>query len=197
MIILKRSATAAAVLLFAGQCLLAEDAGSSAAPKFDNPLLADVVEMTREEVPDATILAYVRARRARLEAGIEAADLIRLHRADVDPRIIEYIASVAGIEEPAPGGERRDREIAISESESRDDDRAESASTGEDEVVPYPEPYRSVYDPWPGWYGPYWGPYGWGGWGGTIIFRGGRGHHGGGHHGGHHGGGRGGGHRGH
>jgi uncharacterized Zn finger protein len=84
--------------------------------RFDNPLLDDVVQMTKEQMPDSTILAFLRARKTRLEEDIRAADLIALHRAGVSDRVIEYIAAVADIEGPG---------------DDRDHDRDRSADRGD------------------------------------------------------------------
>ena len=75
--------------------------GESRPPRrFANPLLDDVVDMTRAEIPDATILAFLRVRRTRLETDVTAQDLIQLRREGVADEIIEYVASQSGIEFP-------------------------------------------------------------------------------------------------
>ena len=76
---------------------------------FDNRLLDDVVEMTREQMPESSILSFLHARRSRLSYDVSAQDLIRLHRAGVSDRVVDYIASVVGIDEENQGRYQRDR----------------------------------------------------------------------------------------
>lgn len=84
MFVMKRAAVPVSVAMFAILFL----AGSIAARgeprpahRFANPLLDDVVAMTQAQVPDATILAFLRVRRARLESDITAEDLVALRDA--------------------------------------------------------------------------------------------------------------------
>ena len=72
---MKRSLAAAAILLLASLAATAEPRPRA---KFDNPLLDDVVEMTAADVPEATIMAFVRARGARLESEVSAKDVHRM-----------------------------------------------------------------------------------------------------------------------
>src|ERR1039457_2291919 len=89
MSMMKRAAVLAAIFLSGS---LAAFADTRSDPPFANPLLDDVVEMTRADIPDTTILAFLRVRRARLEADVTAEDLIALRRAGVHAEIVEYIA---------------------------------------------------------------------------------------------------------
>src|SRR6478672_74564 len=99
---MKRSAPLLAllILIFSTAAASGQSRGDRR-QRFDNPILDDVVEMTNAQLPDSTILAFLRARKARLEEDIRAADLIALHRAGVSDRVIEYIAAVADIDGPA------------------------------------------------------------------------------------------------
>lgn len=127
--------------------------------RFANPLLDDVVQMAQAEVPDATILAYLRVRRARLETDVSAQDLIELHRQGVSDGIVEYIADQSGVE--APPAERQP-EASAPARERPDAPEAEESSPQE------PDPgdtglIMGVYDPlpiggypcWPAWLAPY------------------------------------------
>jgi hypothetical protein len=76
------------------------DSRPSPSHRFDNPLLNEVVRMTQAEVPDATILAFLRSRRVRLESDVSAQDLIELHREGVADEIIEYVAAQSGMDVP-------------------------------------------------------------------------------------------------
>lgn len=186
--------TAARIMAFAGPLVLTSaSAFGQTRPRsrdanddrFANQLLDNVVEMTRAELPEATIIAYARVRRARLETDVSAADLIRLHRAGVGDRVIAYIASVAGQDDEQWQGERdpdrdeqraRDRDGAVAW-----DGSSGEPSDGDGGVVAYPAPSGSVYDGWYGW--PYWygySPYDWG-WGGGFVIHGGHRSHGGDH----------------
>ncbi len=176
------------------------------AEKFDNPLLEDVVQMTRAQLPESSILAFVRARRSRLDVDVTAADLIRLHRAGVSDHVIAYIARITGIEDRSSRDDRdrsryRDRDRDRDGDRDRDRDRDRDIDRDRDgkdgdadgviaydgprdrdddgEIEAYGRPWRSVYDSWPGWWDyPYWwGVSPW--WGSEIIFRGGGRFHGG------------------
>ena len=152
--------------------------------RFENRLLEDVVRMTAAELSDATIVAYVRARRARLDDDVTADDLIRLRRIGVSEDVVAAIARLSGIpDRVAERGDDRDRD--------RDRDVAYDADAGDSSVVPldpgygarYADPYGwpSVYDG-PGWgypY-PYWYDYSPFFYGGAFSFRGGGRFHGGG-----------------
>lgn len=146
--------------------------------QFSNPLLNDVVRMSNAGIGNETIIAYVKARQARLEAGLTADDLIALRESGVGESVIHFLASVTGFG-AEPG--------------------VASYDAGEGETVAvtpgggYGDPYVYGY-PYGGWG---WG-WGWDGWWGypylygSVVVGGGHGHgHGG--HGGHGGGGHGGG----
>lgn len=77
-------------------------------PDFANPLLETVVEMTHAEVPTPTILAFLRVRRVRLQADIEAADLLRLRAEGVAEEVIEYISKQSRVEIPPPAPSERE-----------------------------------------------------------------------------------------
>jgi hypothetical protein len=181
---MKRNLVLSAVLLFVALNAL----GQSRRPaRFANALLDDVVQMSRAQLPEATILAFVRARQARLETDVTADDLIRLHRAGVSDRVVGYIAGISGLENSA----RRDREPGVEYDSSGSSDVAPGDS-GDGDVAIDPDPYGPVDGGWGwGWGGyPYWydySPFFYGG--GVVVIRGGgrfhRGggdHHGGGHH---------------
>jgi len=127
--------------------------------RFANPLLDDVVQMAHAEVPDATILAYLRVRRARLETDVSAQDLIELQKQGVSDEILEYIAQQSGVESPpaerqpetsAPAPERPDAPEA-------EESRSEEPDPGDTGLI------MGVYDPlpiggypcWPAWLAPY------------------------------------------
>lgn len=69
---------------------------------YANPILDVVVDMTRAEVPKATILAYLRVRRVLLQEDVETKDLVRLRRDGVDEEVIAYIAKQSRLEVPPP-----------------------------------------------------------------------------------------------
>ena len=182
---MKRNLVFSAVLLFVALNALGQ---SRREARFANPLLDDVVQMSRAQLPEATILAFVRARQARLETDVTADDLIRLHHAGVSDRVVGYIASVSGLENrPA----RRDREPGVEYDSSGSSDVA-PADPGDGDVAIDPDPYGPVDGGWGwGWGGyPYWydySPFFYGG--GVVVIRGGGrfhhrgfGHGGGGHH---------------
>jgi len=182
---MKRNLVLSAVLLFVALNALGQ---SRQQARFANPLLDDVVQMSRAQLPEATILAFVRARQARLETDVTADDLIRLHHAGVSDRVVGYIASVSGLENrPA----RRDREAGVEYDSSGSSDVA-PADPGDGDVAIDPDPYGPVDGGWGwGWGGyPYWydySPFFYGG--GVVVIRGGGrfhhrgfGHGGGGHH---------------
>jgi hypothetical protein len=184
---MKRNLVLSGVLLFAALNALGQ---SRQQARFANPLLDDVVQMSRAQLPEATILAFVRARQSRLETDVTAGDLVRLHRAGVSDRVVEFIASISGLEDrPAA----RDREPGVAYDSSGSSDVA-PADPGDGDVAIDPEPYGPVDGGWGwgwGWGGyPYWydySPFFYGG--GVVVIRGGgrfhhRGfdHRGGGHH---------------
>src|SRR5713101_6351484 len=137
--LMKRTAVLSAILLLGALAVSAEPAS---ARRFSNPLFNDVVQMTRAGLSDATIVAYVKARRARLEADVNADDLIRLRQAGVSESVFGYIAGVEGMNVPprASGGD-----VAY---DSSDSSGSAETSYGEDEAYSY----ASVY-PYPYWYG--------------------------------------------
>src|SRR6266496_3999351 len=100
---MKRNLVLSGVLLFVALNALGQ---SRQQARFANPLLDDVVEMSRAQLPEATILAFLRARQARLETDVTADDLIRLHRAGVSDRVVESIASISGLENRPADRER-------------------------------------------------------------------------------------------
>lgn len=166
---MRRNLVLSAVLLFATLNALGQPRQPG---RFANRLLDDVVYMSRAELPEETILAFVRARQARLETDVTADDLIRLHRAGVDDRVVAYIASVSGLE---------NRPADRDQGPDYDSDRS-SADPGDGDVAVEPEPYGPVYDGW-GWGGyPYWYDYSPFFYGGVVIRGGGRFHHRGFHH---------------
>jgi hypothetical protein len=180
---MKRNLVLSAVLLFASLSALGQISETRRPARFANPILDDVVQMSRAELPNETILAFVRARRARLETDVTGEDLIALHRSGVSNRVVEYIASVSGLEDRTA---RQDREPAASQESSGSSAAPVEPSDGAVEAVP--EPYGSVYDGW-GWGAyPYWYAYSPFFYGGIVIAGGGhhhRRHHfdrGGGHH---------------
>ena len=149
--LMKRTAVLSAILLLGALAVSAEPAS---ARRFSNPLFNDVVQMTRAGLSDATIVAYVKARRARLEADVNADDLIRLRQAGVSESVVGYIAGVEGMNVPprASGGD-----VAY---DSSDSSGSAETSYGEDEAYSYASVYPYPY--WYGWFGygyPYWYAY--------------------------------------
>jgi hypothetical protein len=154
--------------------------------RFDNRLLDDVVEMTHAQLPESSILAFLHSRRSRLSYDVHAQDLIRLHRAGVSDRVIDYIAGIAGIDEEGQYNDRhRDRGY---EGEGDGYDGSPADPDPGTDIVAEPGPYGGDYGGggWYGGWGPYWDPWWWGG--GVAVYYGGHGHGGHGHggHGGHH-----------
>ncbi len=144
---MKRAFIFSAILLLASSAAFAESRSPS---RFSNRLFNDVVEMTRAGLSDETIVAYVKARRARLDADVSAEDLIQLRQAGVHETVVRYIAGASGIEGP---GAASKEEIYESSGETA---QPVEPSQGEDVAYSYPDgrPY------WYGWLGyPYW--YGW------------------------------------
>jgi len=130
----------------------------SAPSQFSNPVLDEVARMAAAGSSDTTIVAYIRARRARLEPGPTADDLIRLKQVGVSERVIEYLAGISS------GGERRrDERRYVRREASSDDDGSD--------VVAYDSPggyYGRPYYPYlyvGGFYGPFFYP--------GFVFRGG------------------------
>ncbi len=185
---MKRALVFSAILFLGTSAAFAQRSSPS---RFSNRLFNDVVEMTRAGLSDATIVAYVEARRSRLDSDVNADDLIRLRQAGVSEAVVGSIAGITGLD----GGR------SSIDSEATYDAREGPAvpvepSYQEDEAYSYPYgyPYWYAYG-YPYWYGygyPYW--YGYGPRFSTTFFFGGRSFHGGGF--GHRGFGHGGGHRG-
>lgn len=191
---IKHALVLSSLVLFASSTLLAE---TEAPRRFSNRLLDDVVQMTRAGLSESTIIAYVKARRSRLDAEVSADDLIQLRRAGVSENVVRYIAGAVNLQTP----DGSDREVAYpSEGGS-----ASSVAPADGEDYAIDGPYAYGY----GWYPygyPYW--YEYSPYFATEVFIGGsfrgrgfihRGHgsghfhsgghfHGGSHGGGHHGG---------
>lgn len=182
---MKQALAFSAILLFGASMASAQPRPSRA---FSNRLFTDVVEMTRAGLSDATIVAYVKARRARLDSDVSAGDLIRLRQAGVSETVVGTIAGITGLDGGRSG----------SDNEAVYDSREATASSVEPVEPSYPEDEDSSYSYGygrPYWYAygyPYW--YGYGPYFSSRVFIGGRSFHGGGgRHGGFgHGGGRGG-----
>jgi hypothetical protein len=180
---MKHAVAFSAVLLLGASLASAQPRPSRA---FSNRLFTDVVEMTRAGLSDATIVAYVKARRARLDSDVSAGDLIRLRQAGVSETVVGTIAGITGLDGGQSGSDR----------EAVYDSREATASSVEPVEPSYPEDdaYSYGYGR-PYWYAygyPYW--YGYGPYFSSTFFIGGRSFHGGGfrHRGSGHGGGRGG-----
>jgi uncharacterized membrane protein YgcG len=152
-------------------------------PRFSNRLFTDVVEMTRAGLSDATIVAYVQARRSRLDSDVGAGDLIRLRQAGVSEAVVAAIAGIAGLDE---GRSASDGDVTYDAREATAAPVEPSYAEDEDDSYAYGHPYWYAYG-YPYWYGyaPYFS---------TRFFVGGRSFHGGGfgHRGSGQGGGRGG-----
>ncbi len=150
--------------------------------RFANRLLDDVVEMTRAGLADETIVAYVEARRSRLDSDMTAEDLIQLRRAGVSERVVRSIAGLTGLPDD---GSAVSRDV---QTESGDDVAYPDEPIGYGYGYPYYAygyPYWYAYSPW------FTGGFVIRGFGGHFGHRGfGHGHFGGrGHGGGHRGGG--------
>jgi hypothetical protein len=133
-----------------------------------NPLLEDVVQMSRAGLSDTTIIAYLRARATRLDADVSADDLIRLERAGVSQKVIEYVAGAAGVES-ARTRVGDDQRITPDEAEE-----TEAVPESSDEDVSYAAPDGYAYSGWYGYGYPYWyaySPF----FAGGIVIRGGGG----------------------
>ncbi|MEP6801931.1 MAG: hypothetical protein ABJC07_08345 [Acidobacteriota bacterium] len=110
---MKRNLAFLALLLLGSATAFAETRNPQTAAKpaagFENSLLEDVVRMTRAQLPESSIIAFVRSRRSRLETDVTASDLIRLHGAGVSDNVVSYIARVTGIEERSSSWRNRER----------------------------------------------------------------------------------------
>jgi hypothetical protein len=157
-----KHALAFSAILLLGASLASAEPGPSR--RFSNRLFTDVVEMTRAGLSDATIVAYVKARRSRLDSDASAGDLMRLRQAGVSETVVGYIAGITGLDgvQSGPGNEAAydSREATV------------EPSYAEDEAYSYAYGY-------PYWYAygyPYW--YGYGPRFSTTFFFGGRSFHG-------------------
>jgi hypothetical protein len=135
----------------------------SAPTQFSSPVLDEVARLSAGGASDATILAFLHARRARLESAPSADDLIRLKQIGVSEKVIQYLAGISSA--PQRGRERR-RAV-------RNDDVSDDGS----DVVAYDSPggyYGRPYYPYLYVGGFYGGPFFYPG----FVFRGGfgRGH---------------------
>jgi hypothetical protein len=168
MVMTKRAAAFSVILLFLFGALAAV-AEPSPPRRFSNPLLDDVVQMTRAGLSDATIVAYLNSRRARLDTDLNADDLIRLQKAGVSETVVRYIASAGALD--APPVRDRDQDVTY---DSGDGSVSSEPSYSEDEAYPEAYPYAYAY----GYGYPYWyaySPYYFSGsvfFGGRPFFRG-------------------------
>lgn len=155
---MKRAAVRAALALL----LLAGPAAGQGEPRparrFANPLLDDVAAMTRAEIPDATILAFLRVRRARLESDITAQDLVRLRDDGVHDEILRYIASQSGVEAPPVLPPLPRREGAPLPGPASGGDPASESRPVESDEVPDVPLIMGVYDTIPEGGYPCWPP---------------------------------------
>jgi hypothetical protein len=102
--IMKRLAILSAILILSSATALAQSGPHST--RFSNPLLDDVVRMTKAGMSEATIVAYVKARRAGMDS-VSADDLMQLRRARVGEPVIQYLAGVAPLDEGRTGEARQ------------------------------------------------------------------------------------------
>jgi hypothetical protein len=162
MVAMKRVAVVSVILLLGAVAAFAEPGQSR---RFSNRLLSDVVEMTRAGLSDETIIAFVHARRTRLDADVSADDLIRLRQSGVSENVVRYIAGAANIE-GSPSGPSREMTYDSSGATAYPVEPSDAV----DEA--YPRSYAYGYPYWYGWFGdPYW--YGYGPYFSTGIFVGG------------------------
>jgi hypothetical protein len=176
-----KHALAFSAILLLGASLASAEPGPSR--RFSNRVFTDVVEMTRAGLSDATIVAYVKARRSRLDSDVSAGDLIRLRQAGVSETVVGYIAGITGLD---AGPSDRGNEAYYDSREATASPVEPSYAEDEAYSYAYGYPYGYAYG-YPYWYG--YGPYS-----STTFFFGGRSFHGGGfsNRGFGHGGGRGG-----
>lgn len=153
-----------AILLLGASLASAEPRPSRA---FSNRLFTDVVEMTRAGLSDATIVAYVKARRSRLDSDVSAEDLIRLRQAGVSETVVGTIAGITGLDGGQSGP---DREAVYDSREAAASPVEPSYPEDEDYSYAYGHPYWYAYG-YPYWYG--YGPYF-----SSTFFFGGRSFHG-------------------
>ncbi len=141
--VMRRTAILSAILLLASLSAFAE---AAPARRYSNPLFQDVVQMTRAGLSDATIVAYVKARRARIEGDINAGDLIRLRQAGVSESVVGYIAGLEGMQAPSIGS---GSDVAYDSSGAAEDSYGDDVAYSYASIYPYPY--------WYGWWGyPYW-----------------------------------------
>jgi hypothetical protein len=98
---MKRLAILAAIFILSAAAALAQTGAHS---QQSNPLLNDVVRMTKAGMSDTTIVAYVKARHAGTDS-VSADDLIQLRRAGVGEPVIQYLAGVAALDEGRSEGD--------------------------------------------------------------------------------------------
>jgi hypothetical protein len=115
--------------------------------QFSSPVLDEVARLSAAGTSDATLISFIHARRARLEPGPSADDLIRLKQAGVSEKVIEYLAGIS-----SAGDRRRDQQRSVRREDSSSDDGSD--------VVAYDSPGGYSYRPYPydwgwGFYGPY------------------------------------------
>jgi hypothetical protein len=103
--VIKRSAPLLVISIFVSAIAFAQ--GESSPTRFSNPFLNDVARMTKAGLSDATIVAYVKARRARLDSELSADDVIRLRRTGISEAVIQYLASVTPLDEGRSGEARQ------------------------------------------------------------------------------------------
>src|SRR6202162_5753841 len=89
--VMKRLAIFSAILILSPPPAARQGGPHSA--RFSNPLLNDVVRMTKGGMPDATIVAYVKARRAGIDS-VSADDLMELRPDKVGEPVIQDFAGV-------------------------------------------------------------------------------------------------------
>ncbi len=147
---MKRSVAFSVILILGAAIAFAQAEPSST--RFSTPLLNDVVRMTKAGLSDATIVAYVKVRRARLDSILSADDLIQLRRAGVSETVTGYLASVTAVDV----GQRR---------EGRDEEATYDSREGR--AYPVEPAYGGGYA-YPYGYG-YYPPYG-GGFFSTSVF---------------------------
>ncbi len=146
---MKRIAVFALAGFLAGSVLLAQSRGAET--QFSTPFLDEVVRLSNAGTSDATIIAFIHARQARLEWTPTADDLVRLKQAGVSEKVIEYLASI-----PVAGGHYRERSASAS---------VEAAADDGSDVVAYDTGGGYYYRP--DYYPYYWG---WGFYGGPYFY---------------------------
>jgi hypothetical protein len=153
--VMKRSVILSTIVILGAAVAFAQPEPSST--HLSNRLLGDAVQMTKAGLSDATIVAYIRARRASLDSILSADDLIRLRRAGVSETVIQYFAGAAAVD-VGLSGEGRDEEVTY-DSREAGAYPVEPAYDGDDAY-----PYVSTY--YPSYYGGYFST--------SVVFVGGR-----------------------